>query len=252
MTCSNDCLDGACVTEGSNAVTWISLPGGTFDMGSLINPDEQPVHSVDVPSFEMARSEITVAQYMACVTEGTCTEPDTFSEDCYWNKDGFDSFPVNCVSWAQAATFCQWKGGHLPSEAQWEYAARSAGKDILYPWGNDAASCDYAVFDEGGDDGCGTYLPWPVCSKPAGKTEQDLCDMAGNLMEWVQDTWHSNYEGAPTDGSAWEGGTNRVTRGSHFASLPHQQMRSADRGVYFDGTNYINTFLGFRCIREVE
>ena len=249
MTCSNDCRDGACVNEGTDDVEWISLPGGTFEMGSLVNPDEQPVHSVDVPGFEMARTETTVDQYMECVTQGPCTEPSTFSADCYWNRDGFGSFPVNCVSWNQAATFCQWIGGRLPSEAQWEYAARSPGKNSTYPWGEDSPSCDYTIFNEGGP-GCGTGLPWEVCSKPAGNTEQGLCDMSGNLMEWVQDTWHNTYEGAPADGSAWEGGGLRVTRGASFVSSL-DQMRSADRGPTFDAT-YHNFFLGFRCIREVQ
>ena len=250
-SCQDGCENAECLTGGDTdtELTWILITGGTFEMGSLINVDEQPVHSVDVPSYEMTRSEITVAEYMACVTEGICTEPGTWSDDCYWNKDGFDSFPVNCVGWIQAVTFCQWKGGRLPSESQWEYAARSAGKDILYPWGDEAPSCDYAVLYEGAD-GCGTGLSWAVCSKPAGNTDQGLCDMGGNMIEWVQDNWHSNYEGAPADGSAWEGGGFRVTRGAGFNSNL-DQVRSADRGPAFDET-YNNLYLGFRCIREVQ
>lgn len=186
---------------------------------------------------------------MKCFNQGSCFEPDLFG-GCYWNMDGFDSFPMSCVGWYKASAFCQWIGGSLPSEAQWEYAARSEGKDITYPWGDEAPSCDYAVFNEGGA-GCGTGMAFEVCSKPAGNTDQGLCDMAGNLLEWVQDTHHSTYEGAPTDGSAWEGGTTRRTRGSSFKSNPGE-IRSTGRGPYFPQDSYTNTFLGFRCVRDVQ
>ena len=85
-----------------------------------------------------------------------------------------------------------------------------------YPWGDAAATCERAVMADGGD-GCGKGATWPVCSKPAGNTAQGVCDMAGNVWEWVQDTYHDSYTDAPADGRAWEaGGSNRVYRGGSW------------------------------------
>jgi iron(II)-dependent oxidoreductase len=157
--------------------------------------------------------------------------------------------PVNCVDWQQAVDFCERAGGRLPSEAEWEYAARSGGQDITYPWGNAAATCDDAVYDDtGSNDGCGTGRTWAVCSKTAGNTTQGLCDMAGNVWEWVQDWSHNDYTGAPTDGSAWvDGGTDRVMRGGGFSSLAYS-LRAADRHDY--EPTYQADNVSFRCARD--
>ena len=137
---------------------------------------------------------------------------------------------MNCVNWAQAEAFAKWAGGRLPSEAEWEYAARSAGKDQKYPWGNDNATCKKAVISDGGD-GCGKESTWPVCSKTEGNSEQGLCDMAGNVWEWVQDRYHNTYIGAPTDGSAWESPavSYRVFRGGSWYDIA-SNARAAFRG----------------------
>lgn len=235
------------------AEKWMLLTGGTFQMGSKSgNADERPVHTVTVPDFELNRTEVTVAQYWECITAGPCTFPDTWDtqQRCYWNVGGYDDYPVNCVNWQQAVAYCAWAGGRLPSEAEWEYAARSGGQDITYPWGNELASCDYAVMQEGAN-GCGAELAWAVCSKESGNTAQGLCDMAGNVLEWVQDYWHDTYVDAPDDGSAWEdSGSFRLVRGGSYAAGANG-MRTTDRGVYF-GEVYNNLFLGFRCARDVE
>lgn len=233
---------------GSTTPQWTPVSGGAFEMGSTVDPDEQPVHTVTVPSFEMNRTEVKVAEYMQCVIAGACSEPGTWSENCYWNRPGFEDHPINCVDWNSAVAFCQWIGARLPSEAEWEYAARAGGRDITYPWGDQSPSCQYAVMSEGGD-GCGEGVPAPVCSKIAGNTAQELCDMAGNVFEWVQDAWHGNYDGAPTDGSAWEGGSLRPVRGGSMVSNA-AGLRSAARGTYF-GPTYQNIFIGLRCARSV-
>jgi formylglycine-generating enzyme required for sulfatase activity len=155
------------------------------------------------------------------------------------------------VGWNQAVTYCQSVGGRLPSEAEWEYAARSRGQDIAYPWGNEEPCCARAIIDDGGS-GCGTGLPWPVCSKETGNSTQNLCDMTGNLMEWVRDNWHGNYNGAPTGGSAWETGGNRLPRGGSFINgTGNKLLTTTGRGLYF-GDTYQNTFIGFRCARDVR
>ena len=198
-------------TPGDAGIDWVQIPGGKFTMGSS-NGDEAPAHTVSVKSFQMARFLVTNKQYRACVYAGACTAPDS-SGDTFSGDDQ----PVVGVDWNQAKAFSEWVGGRLPSEAQWEYAARSAGKNERYPWGDSVATCDRAVIDQGGN-GCGRGSTWPVCSKAAGNTAQGLCDMAGNAWEWVQDWYHDRYEGAPTDGSAWEfpASSNRVFRGGSW------------------------------------
>jgi formylglycine-generating enzyme required for sulfatase activity len=222
------------------------MQGGPFDMGSSAGfADELPIHAVTVPTFEMMRTEITVRQYGECVTAGACTEPGTGTR-ANWNDPGYEDHPVNYIDRQQAVDFCTWAGGRLPSEAEWEYAARSRGQDITYPWGNDTATCTYAVMSERGF-GCGTGRTMAVCSKEAGNTTEDLCDMAGNAFEWVQDWYHSTYNGAPIDGSAWEdSGSFGVIRGGSFY-LPAVNLRAASRDSY--NPAYRHYTVGARCGR---
>lgn len=149
-----------------------------------------------------------------------------------------------------AGLFADRSGERLPSEAEWEYAARSGGQDITYPWGDEAATCGYAVMDEGGF-GCGAGFTWPVCSKRVGNTEQGLCDMAGNVWEWVADSWHGNYNGAPTDGSAGvDGGAFRFIRDGSYQT-DDNATRATYRGTYFgDPEGYSNLFIGLRCAQR--
>jgi formylglycine-generating enzyme required for sulfatase activity len=228
-------------------IDWIKIPGGTFEMGSG-KGDEDPKHRVTVKGFQMAKTETTVAQYKACVSAGACTTPNTGST-CNWGTSGREDHPVNCIDWSQAGTFCTWAGGRLPSEAEWEYAARSGGKAQEYPWGNTTATCDLAVFSSGGS-GCGQNRTWPICSKPSGNTTQGLCDMAGNVWEWVEDWYHSSYTGAPTDGRAWvspTGGT-RVLRGGSFVNVA-SNLRSSFRNYVTPDSRRAND--GGRCLRPI-
>ncbi|MBI4706179.1 MAG: SUMF1/EgtB/PvdO family nonheme iron enzyme, partial [Deltaproteobacteria bacterium] len=112
----------------------VSIPPGTFEMGSNDGGgDEKPVHSVTVAAFEMDPTEVTVAQYRKCVSDGGCSEPS----GCNWEESGRDDHPVNCVDWQQAGAYCAWAGKRLPWEEEWEYAARGTDGRI-YPWGNGA------------------------------------------------------------------------------------------------------------------
>jgi len=228
-------------------IKWVEIPGGSFMMGSDDgNSNEKPAHRVTVKGFQMAKTEVTVEQYKACVDAGACTEPNT-DEDCTWGAAGNENHPVNCVDWSQAKTFSEWVGGRLPSEAEWEYAAKSAGKDRKYPWGDEDAACEKAVISEGGD-GCGKGSTWPVCSKTKGNSEQGLCDMAGNVWEWVQDRDHDSYNGAPTNGVAWESpaGSGRVVRGGSW-NFDAGYARSAYRYGNVPGDRH--DALGFRPAR---
>jgi formylglycine-generating enzyme required for sulfatase activity len=247
----------------TKGIVWILIPGGTFMMGSEEGfPKEQPVHQVHVPTFEMSKTEVTLSQYQSCVDDGACTIPDNLNP-CNWDVSGRDDHPVNCMTWHRASSFCQWAGGRLPSEAEWEYAARSGGQDMTYPWGEDLPSCDYVVME----GGCGQQRTWEVCSKTAGNTTQGLCDMAGNVFEWVQDTFQGSYDCdanpdaldcesgglAPTDGSAWESPTNwyRVIRGGawRYSSNDSYYFKTTHRS--YDEPTFYGDLDGFRCARSM-
>ena len=134
------------------------------------------------------------------------------------------------MDWNQASTFAKWAGGRLPTGEEWTYAATSGGKSWDYPWGDETATCSRAVMDHGGD-GCGQDRTWPVCSKPAGNSTHGVCDLAGNVWEWTQET---------------EGASYRVYRGGSW-SITASSLRASSRGR-FDPT-YRFSDLGFRLAR---
>jgi len=255
-------------SEECDEVEWVALVGGTFLMGGPEDTpytNQLPIHEVTVTSFEMTRTEVTAAQYRCCYLDGACTEPqppgwepDTDDswlslENCNWNLQEEDDRPINCVNWQQAVDFCAWAGGRLPSEAQWEYAARGQGQDVTYPWGEEEPSCDLCVMNEAmGMPGCDEERTWDVCSKPNGNTEQGLCDMAGNVYEWVQDCYHLNYEGAPSDGTAWQiecasdSGAVVVRSSPLNAGMPNY-FQNASRSFSYE--THWSVGFGFRCAR---
>ncbi len=216
------------------AIDWVALPGGTFDMGG--GPGVLPRRLVDVQGFEMSKAPITVAQYADCVRAGQCTAPATSAGDsgeCNWGRPTRVRHPINCVDWDQAVQYARFQNARLPSEAEYEYAARSGGRDQRYPWGDDAPNCGRIP----GGFNCGASLEHsaPVCSKPDGNTAQGLCDMAGEVMEWVQ--------------SAETAGSERIVRGSAWweemsadsLEVSRRGSRSYDQ-AYFD--------VGFRLARS--
>ncbi len=234
----------------------MALGGGRDAVGSRTGvgePDGQPQHAVDLPDFEMTRSEVTVGQFAHCVAAGACLEPGTDLDDgghvyCNWGRPDRYGYPVNCLDWELSATFCAWVGGRLPSEAEWEYAARSRGRDILFPWGDDEPSCERAIFNEGGV-GCGTRSTWAVCSLPLGNSDQGICDLVGNVWEWVADRYHGTYDGAPADGAAWEEGDKplRSMRSGGIDQADPANLRAANR--VFHEPSFSFGGLGFRCTR---
>ncbi len=241
---------GQCVVDTAG-ITWVTLSGGTYQMGSDSGYSaEQPVHAVTLSGFEMAKSETTVAQYAACVTAGGCTAAGTWHSTCNWGVAGKEQHPVNCVDWYQSQAFCTWAGARLCTEAEWEYAARSGGQNQTYPWGDAGATCDYAVMYGNGDYGCGTYSTWAACSKTAGNSTQGVCDLAGNVWEWVAD-WYDTYpSGAQTNPTGPASGSTRVLRGGGwylaYAGDRRASFRS-DAGPYDGGGN-----LGLRCCRSLN
>ena len=227
----------------------VVIPGGTFRMGDLGgdgNDDARPVHSVTVPVFEMGKYEVTFDQWDACMADGGCG--DYFPSD--WGR-GRGNRPVIDVSWDDVQLFIAWlndkTGGNyrLPTEAEWEYVAR-AGSTTKYSWGDTIGS------NRANCVGCGS--PWDdKQAAPVGSfapSNFGLHDMHGNAWEWVEDCWHDNYAGAPTDGSAWVSGGNcraRVVRGGSWYFTP-RFLRAAYRlGLSTDARKYFS--LGFRLAR---
>lgn len=142
-------------------------------------------------SIYFTKSEITVAQYKACVATGMCTEPEPMSSlrDCNWGYLDRDDHPVNCVDWYQASVFCDWAGGRLPTRDEW-FSEATNGNQRSHPWIGVWPDCDRVVMNDKLHDaqrkspGCGFDSTWPVCSRPRGHSVSGLCDMLGNVSEW--------------------------------------------------------------------
>ena len=162
----------------------VAVPGGSFfggckDGGDASCNDEEPGASMNVAPFRIDRTEVTVAQYRECVNAGRCPEPDTGNGDtvCNWKKTDRDNHPINCVDWFQAKFYCEWTGKRMPTEVEWEKAARGADARV-YPWGSDWSAGKANVSSKG---------TVPVGSYPPGASPYGALDMAGNVWEWVSD-----------------------------------------------------------------
>jgi formylglycine-generating enzyme required for sulfatase activity len=270
---------GRIIKDCADCPEMMVIPAGSFMMGSPDieegrQPDgrEGPVHEVRIGySFSLGKHELTRGEFSHFATaSGYKTEAErskgcaawegkAFAYDASknWRAPGFaqtDSHPVVCVSWNDAQAYLAWlnqkapgKGFRLPSEAEWEYAAR-AGQGTRYPWGDDLSYSRICDFANGMDATSKAQVPGLTirsasCSDghaytaPVGSFKANavgLYDMHGNAWEWVQDVWHENYRGAPSDGSAWLSGgeqAGRVLRGGAWLYNPGD-LRSAYRGFY--------------------
>jgi formylglycine-generating enzyme required for sulfatase activity len=236
----------------------VALPGGTFTMGSPRNEryrtnHEGPQRQVTIKPFDIGKHEVTFAEWGACVADGGCNEPSDSG------AEGRDSQPVVNVSWQDAQAYVSWlskktgKRYRLPTEAEWEYAAR-AGTTTPFSFGKtiSTAQANY--------DGRYTYGPRgskgeyrertvPVGSLPA--NPWGLHEVHGNVWELVEDCWHESYQGAPQDGRAWVEAscTERVLRGGSLNNRP-QDLRSAIRISV--GPDFRNYDLGFRVARTLS
>lgn len=190
----------------------VSVPAGEFYMGcnervdSECDDDEKPGKTVHVGAFRIDTTEVTVAAYERCVGAGACSsatfQTKSDSGGCNWGHLNRGTHPMNCVTWTGAESYCKWAGKRLPSEKEWEKAAR--GTDgRKYPWGNAKVSCAHAVIDAGGN-GCGRDSTWPVGSKPNGASPYGVQDMIGNVVEWVAD-WYAQSENRSIRGGSWNG-----------------------------------------------
>ena len=296
--CEDDerCMDvspAACVPSSSCATPLCPagmklIPAGTFWMGCNAEIDlacedsELPQHQVDVPSYCVDLFEVSKAEYGQCSGAGaTCSVPGS-NTPCVWGVSSTEGHPINCVSWQQAKTYCEWADKRLCTEAEWEKAARG-GCELhtsscpletpTYAWGSGCpsawgASCTGASWTpESAKANCaeglchdGYEFTAPVTAFPDALSPYGLWAMAGNVSEWVADCWHSSYDidgdgwvDAPDDGSAWTEdcvGGGRPTRGGTWGSALGTYLRAAKRGVVTAASG--PSGVGIRCCRDVE
>lgn len=220
----------------------ITIPGGIYVLGSDVQdsyalPHEIPQHKVEITGFRILRSEVTYQMYQACVSAGACLTPAVtpgITED----------MPVVGVDWFMASDYCRWYGGRLPTEAEWEAAARGMGEN-LYPWGTAPADCTTTAMS-----GCGKEaIPFQVGSFPAGNTNLGGSDFAGNAWEWVNDWYDANYYKyiADVDPVGPWSGTYKVIRGGGWNSTAGE-LRTANRAG-IDPAAAFND-VGFRCVLD--
>ena len=239
------CGDGGSGTNdggGGAGGGMVMVPPGAFVMGcneavdSDCSADEKPSHAVTLAGFEIDRTEVTRSAYAACAGAGTC--PTTADYD---TAGGQADLPVTNVGWDGAQAYCQFAGKRLPTEAEWEKAAR--GTDgRKYPWGNQAPTCTLTNMG-----GCGNAAQ-AVGGHGGGASPSGAQDMAGNVMEWVAD-WYdaAYYAGSPAaDPTGPATGTQRIYRGGSFLGSP-LPLRASGRYATVPDTPLSQG--GFRCAR---
>ena len=261
---------GGCI---ANCGDMVLVPKGSFMMGcdgakfsdcwsDDYSANAEPYHLVDVPTFGIDKFEVSISQYKACVDAATCTVPVGTKIPwepnlCNWDVLGRELHPVNCIDWSQAKAYCEWTGKRLCSEAEWEKAARGTD-ERRFPWGNENPTCQLAAISENGS-GCGTGSTMQVGSFPLGVSPYGAMDMSGNVSEWVQDWYRTTYDGAPTDGSAWEdspwdlANSYRVMRGGDF-DCKGQVIRDVEQPLRSTSRSFLSPslamgYLGARCCR---
>lgn len=218
----------------------ICIPEGPFIMGSThlhhLEDLEMPEQVVQMSQFHIDRHEVTFGEYRACVNAGVCTPPaaedpeNNRTNGCRWGQPGLDHYPVACIGWLDAVSYCEWRGAELPTEAQWEKAGR--GTDgRAYPWGDEEPNCAYASMATPGDEwfqgsvhGCGTGMAEPVGShSPTGDSPYGVQDMVGNVSEFVAD-WlgpgQANLGADPQGGEKADSDGWKTRKGGSYVTTP--------------------------------
>ncbi len=255
----------------TNDSTKVLVKGGSYMMGSpakVGDDDERPQHEVTLNDFYISKYEITNAQFVKFLNEKGNQKEGKYTwiaiDDPYCQieksidgtfnvKAGKEHYPVILVNWYGAKAYCQWAGGRLPTEAEWEYAAigGNATKHFIYSGSNRINEVAWYLDNSKNPDndlfeGRGSHI---VGSKQP--NELGIYDMSGNLYEWCSDKYHDNYNNAPTDGSSWESGETiyRVVRGGSWNDYLHP-CRSANRNIVGIDDSGRNT--GFRAVWDIK
>lgn len=241
-------LDIGSTTLGNDGMTLMYVPAGEFTMGSAIGKlEEKPEHQVYLDAFWIDQTEVTNAMYARCVDANVCNPPsDTSSyiNSSYFGNSKFEDYPVLYVSWNDAIDYCEYADRRLPSEAEWEKAARGTNGNI-YPWGNNNPNDSLLNFDNNLGD------TTTVGSYPDGGSIYGVLDMAGNLWEWVNDWYDPNYySNSPSSNpQGATSGSSKIFRGGSWFDN-YFNVRSTAR--LWAETSFLFNDLGFRCAMDAD
>jgi formylglycine-generating enzyme required for sulfatase activity len=234
------------MTDGKG-VEMVLVPAGTFQMGGgdpNAKSDEKPVHPVTLDAYYIDKFEVTNARYKVCVDAGVCVQPKhtyfffNLPKQIYYGNLQYDHYPVVFVNWNMAKAYCEWRDARLPTEAEWEKAARGNLDTRIYPWEGNDLTCQEANFQQCVD------RTSEVGNLPDGRSPFGTYDMAGNVWEWVADWYSANYYQNTADHNPLgpNVGQSRVLRGGSWAKY---DVRVSNRARL---APYSTTFdIGFRC-----
>jgi serine/threonine protein kinase len=229
---------GSTQLRETDGMVMVYVPEGFFTMGSNHeNDEEKPEHEVYLDAFWIDKFEVSNAQYKLCVEANACTKPNPSNR---YEHSYYTDHPVVNVDWYQASAYCEWAGGRLPSEAEWEKAARGTGGNV-YPWGSESPNCRLANYGNCVSDTTvvGTF--------PDGASYYGVMDMAGNVVEWVNDWWVFSYDLSITHNPIGpDSGIYRVLRGGSWDNND-ESIRTASRFRNYPGRR-ISDSSGFRCV----
>ena len=211
----------------------VTIDAADFEMGANDGErDEKPVHREHVARFAIERREVSVGDYARCVQQKRCAPAGTFHERCVAKSGGSANLPINCVTFEQASAYCAFRGGRLPTEVEWEYAARR-GEPRRYPWGGEAL-VQQACWQKA--------APCPVGTTVRDRSPFGVLDMAGNVSEWTSSPY-CDY----ADAKRCKAGV-RVTRGGSFELTDASYLRTTYRDWVKEADAGYN--LGMRCAFE--